>query len=187
MKSRGRIWVFGDHIDTDAIIPARHLHSSDPAELARHCMEGLDAGFAETVRPGDMIVAGENFGCGSSREHAPLAIKAAGISCVIAESFARIFYRNAVNTGLPVVGCAGVLSFAIASGASLAATPAAGIGQEWAVDIEAGLIRNLSLGTEIVFEPFPPFMAELLRAGGLTAYTRARMVAGSLPMQKACR
>jgi len=177
MTFRGRIWIFGDHVDTDAIIPACHLHSSDPAELARHCMEGLDSDFADGVRPGDMIVAGENFGCGSSREHAPLAIQAAGVGCVVAESFARIFYRNAFNTGLPVIGCAGVLSFAASTR----------VKQEWIVDIEAGRIRNLSLGTEIDFEPFPPFMAGLLHAGGLTAYTRARIAAGSLPMQKGCR
>jgi 3-isopropylmalate/(R)-2-methylmalate dehydratase small subunit len=181
---RGRIWVFGNHVDTDAIIPARYLHSSDPAELARHCMEGLDAGFPDAVRPGDLIVAGENFGCGSSREHAPLAIRAAGVACVIAVGFARIFYRNAINIGLPIVVCPSALASAIATGAALSATSATADGQEWAVDLAAGRVRNLALGTEMEFEPFPPFMAELLRAGGLTAYTRDRIAAGDLPRRR---
>jgi 3-isopropylmalate/(R)-2-methylmalate dehydratase small subunit len=170
---RGRIWVFGDHVDTDAIIPARYLHSFDAVELARHCMEGLDAGFAGRVRSGDLIVAGENFGCGSSREHAPLALKAAGIRCVIADSFARIFYRNAINIGLPAVAC--VCSSASASD-----------GQEWAVDLESGRVRNLTLGIEMAVEPFPPFMAEILAAGGLTAYTRRRIAVGGLPRSREC-
>lgn len=171
MTMSRRIWVFGDHVDTDAIIPACYLHTSDPAKLARHCMEGLDAGFPDAVQPGDLIVAGENFGCGSSREHAPLAIKAAGVGCVIASSFARIFYRNAINIGLPIVACPD--AFASASN-----------GQEWEVDLEGGLVRNLTLGTEMKFEPFPPFMLELLRAGGLTAHTRNRIAAGVLPRQR---
>ena len=168
----GRIWVFGDNVDTDAIIPARYLHTSDPAELARYCMEGLDAGFPDAVQPGDLIVAGENFGCGSSREHAPLAIDAAGVSCVVAKSFARIFYRNAINIGLPIVVCPDAVASAIE-------------GQSWSVDLEDGLVRNLTLETETAFEPFPPFMLELLRAGGLTAHTRNRIAAGDLPRRKA--
>jgi len=187
MTIRGRIWVFGDHVDTDAILPARHLHTSDPAELALRCMEGVDAGFANAVQPGDLIVAGENFGCGSSREHAPAAIKAAGVSCVIATSFARIFYRNAVNIGLPIVSCAHALASAIATGAALSGESSMAAGQEWIVDLEVGRIRNLALGTEMEFEPFPPFMAELLRAGGLTAHTRDRIAAGDLPRQRSGR
>jgi len=169
---RGRIWVFGSHVDTDAIIPARHLHTSDPAELARHCMEGLDAGFADAVRPGDLIVGGENFGCGSSREHAPLAIRAAGVGCVVASSFARIFYRNAINIGLPIVICADAVATAADE-------------QEWEVDVEGGVVRNLTLGTEATFEPFPPFMKKLLRAGGLVAHTRRRIASGELPRRRA--
>ena len=174
MMMSKRIWVFGDHVDTDAIIPARYLHTSDPAELARHCMEGLDANFPDAVRPGDLLVAGENFGCGSSREHAPLAIKAAGVGCVVAKSFARIFYRNAINIGLPIVVCVDAVS-------------AAGVGQTWDVDLEAGLVRNLTLGTETPFDPFPSFMMDLLRAGGLAAYTRGRIASGDLPPQRTKR
>ncbi len=169
---KGRIWRFGDHVDTDAIIPARYLHTSDPDELARHCMEGIDAGFADAVRPGDLIVAGENFGCGSSREHAPLAIRAVGVGCVVAASFARIFYRNAINIGLPIVVCPDAVATAVA-------------GQEWEIDLEGGRIRNLTLDAETAFEPFPPFMTEILRAGGLAAHTRARIAAGDLPQRRA--
>jgi 3-isopropylmalate/(R)-2-methylmalate dehydratase small subunit len=175
MTMSGRIWVFGDHVDTDAIIPSRYLHTSDPADLARHCMEGLDADFSHAVQPGDLIVAGENFGCGSSREHAPLAIKAAGVGCVVAKSFARIFYRNAINIGLPIVACPDAVSSAAADG------------QQWHVDLESGLVRNLTLGTEADFEPFPPFMRALLRDGGLTAHTRTRIATGELPRRKARR
>ena len=187
MTIRGRIWVFGDHVDTDAIIPARYLHTSDPAELARHCMEGLDPNFSDAVRQDDLIVAGENFGCGSSREHAPLAIKAAGIGCVVALSFARIFYRNAINIGLPIVVCPGAVASAIATGSALASTGTAADGQEWDVDLRNGLVRNLALGTEMDFEPFPPFMTQLLRAGGLTAYTKTRIAAGDLPRVRSTR
>jgi len=168
---RGRIWRFGDHVDTDAIIPARYLHTSEPAELATHCMEGLSDGFATAVGTGDLIVAGENFGCGSSREHAPLAIRAAGIGCIVAASFARIFYRNAINIGLPIVVCPNAVA-------------AAADGQEWEVDLEAGRIRNLALDFETVFEPVPPFMRELLAAGGLVRYTRSRIAAGELPRRR---
>lgn len=168
MTKRGRVWLFGDHVDTDAIIPARHLHSSDPAELARHCMEGANADFAHAVQTGDILVAGANFGCGSSREHAPLAIKASGIRCVVANGFARIFYRNAINIGLPVIVCP-------------EAVVSAEDGQRWEVDLESGVARNLTLGTQTLFEAFPPFMMELLRAGGLTATTRHRIETGDLP------
>jgi len=168
---RGRIWRFGDHVDTDAIIPARYLHTSEPAELAAHCMEGLRDGFAAAVQPGDLIAAGENFGCGSSREHAPLAIRASGVGCVVAASFARIFYRNAVNIGLPIVVCPD-------------AVQTAADGQEWEVDLEAGRVRNVTLGAEVAFEPVPPFMRELLAAGGLISTTRARIAAGELPRRR---
>jgi 3-isopropylmalate/(R)-2-methylmalate dehydratase small subunit len=171
MTMRGRIWVFGDHVDTDAIIPARYLYTSDPVELARHCMEGLDAGFPNKIQPGDLIVAGGNFGCGSSREHAPLAILASGVGCIVAKSFARIFYRNAINIGLPIIVCP-------------EAAAAAVDGQSWDVDLEDGVVRNLTLGTQTAFESFPPFMMELLRAGGLTAHTRNRIAAGELPRRR---
>ncbi|TFH07301.1 MAG: 3-isopropylmalate dehydratase small subunit [Candidatus Atribacteria bacterium] len=171
MTETRRVWLFGDHVDTDAIIPACHLYSSDPAQLASHCMEGIDAGFASAVQPGDVMVAGDNFGCGSSREHAPLAIKAAGIRYVVANGFARIFYRNAINIGLPVIVCP-------------EAVAAAAAGQRWEVDLESGVVRNLTLDTQTVFEPFPPFMMELLRAGGLTAHTRNRIEAGDLPLRR---
>ena len=174
MTIRGRVWVFGDHIDTDAIIPARYLHSSDATELASHCIAGLDPSFVGRLQPGDLIVAGENFGCGSSREHAPLAIKAASIGCVIAASFARIFYRNAINIGLPIVVCP-------------AAVASAADGQEWSVDLTGGRVHNRTLGTEMTFDPFPPFMTRLLQAGGLTAYTRQRIAGGDLPRQRSDR
>ncbi len=155
MKFRGKVWKFGDNIDTDAIIPARHLTTTDPAELARHCMEDLDAQFAGNVGAGDIIVAGENFGSGSSREHAPIAIQAAGIACVVARSFARIFYRNAFNMGLPIFESAELWD------------RVAG-GQQIEVDGDAGSI--LIVGSEaqpLSIEPIPPFMQELIRDGGL--------------------
>ncbi len=157
MRFRGKAWTFGADVDTDAIIPARYLNTSDPAELAKHCMEDADPEFARKLSPGDMIVAGKNFGCGSSREHAPIAIKAAQISCVIAPSFARIFYRNAFNMGLPIFE---------------SAEAAAGIGEgdEVEVDADAGVIRNLTRGTEFRAAPIPPFMQELIADGGLMAH-----------------
>jgi 3-isopropylmalate/(R)-2-methylmalate dehydratase small subunit len=155
MKFRGKVWKFGDNIDTDAIIPARHLTTTDPAELARHCMEDLDAHFAGNVGAGDIIVAGENFGCGSSRAHAPIAIQAAGIACVVARSFARIFYRNAFNMGLPIFESAELWDCVAG-------------GQHIEVDGDAG--RILIVGSEaqpLSIEPIPPFMQELIRDGGL--------------------
>ena len=134
-------------------------------------MEGLDAGFADNVQAGDVIVAGENFGCGSSREHAPIAIKASGVSCVVAKSFARIFYRNAINIGLPIIVC----SEAVASAA---------VGQNMTVDLENGFIRNVTLGTKMTFDPFPPFMMELIHAGGWIPYTRHRIAAGDMPRSR---
>ena len=159
---RGRAHVYGDNVDTDAIIPARYLTTSEAAELAAHCMEDIDPGFLKTVQPGDMIVAGENFGCGSSREHAPIAIKAAGVSCVIARSFARIFFRNAINIGLPALVCP---------------EAAAQIkrGEELAVDLAAGRIENVTQGRTYQAEPFPDFLQRIIAAGGLVPYTQTRL------------
>jgi 3-isopropylmalate/(R)-2-methylmalate dehydratase small subunit len=162
MTLRGRTWKYGDNVDTDVIIPARYLNVSDTAELARHCMEDLDPRFVEEVQPGDVIVAGENFGCGSSREHAPLAIKGAGVSCVVARSFARIFYRNAINVGLPILE-------------SPAAVDGIEAGQQIEIDLQAGQIRNVATGDTYQAEPYPPFMMAIIEAGGLVPYTRARI------------
>jgi 3-isopropylmalate/(R)-2-methylmalate dehydratase small subunit len=159
---QGKVWKYGDNVDTDVIIPARYLNVSTAEELARHCMEDLDPAFAGAVQPGDVIVAGENFGCGSSREHAPLAIKGAGVSCVVARSFARIFYRNAINVGLPI------LESAAAAGEIEA-------GQALEIDLEAGRIQNLTTGRIYQAEPYPPFMMSIIRAGGLVPYTRQRL------------
>ncbi|MGQ9780278.1 MAG: 3-isopropylmalate dehydratase small subunit [Bacillota bacterium] len=161
MKIQGRVHRFGDDIDTDKIIPARYLNTSDPAELARHCLEDEDPTFAGRVRPGDIIVAGENFGCGSSREHAPLAIKAAGVACVIAKSFARIFYRNAINIGLPILECPEI--------------DGVETGHELAVELERGEITDLTTGRTYRAAPFPPFMQELIAAGGLVNYVRRKL------------
>ncbi len=166
MNAHGRVFKYGDNVDTDVIIPARHLNASDPAYLAAHCMEDLDPLFARSVRPGDLVVALANFGCGSSREHAPLAIKAAGVSCVIATSFARIFYRNAVNIGLPILECE-------------AAALAASRGDELDVDLETGTIRNLTRGLEHHAKGLPPFIREIVKAGGLIEYTRSRLPASA--------
>ncbi len=161
----GRVHKFGDDIDTDLIIPARYLNTSDPGELARHAMEDADPAFAARVRPGDFVVAGKNFGCGSSREHAPLALKAAGVAGVIAPSFARIFYRNAFNIGLPIFE-------------SAEAARALEEGEEVAVDPAAGRVRRVSTGEEFAATPFPEFMQTLVAAGGLVPYVRRRL-AGS--------
>ncbi len=159
MKIQGKAFKYGDNVDTDVIIPARHLNTSDAKELAKHCMEDIDATFASSVGNGDIMVAGRNFGCGSSREHAPLAIKASGISCVIAVTFARIFYRNALNIGLPILECP-------------AAAEAIRAGDVVAVDLAAGEITDITTGETFTAEPFPPFMQELIAAGGLAAYMR---------------
>ncbi len=162
MKFKGKAWKFGADVDTDAIIPARYLNTSDPKELAKHCMEDSKSpDFMKKMRPGDIIVADKNFGCGSSREHAPIAIKAAGVSCVVAKSFARIFYRNSFNMGLPIFE---------------SAEAAAGIkeGDEIEVDADKGKIRNLTSGREYSVAPVPPFMQELIAAGGLMAYTKKK-------------
>lgn len=154
--------VYGDNVDTDVIIPARYLTSTDPADLARNCMEPIDEGFVSRVRPGDVMVGGRNFGSGSSREHAPLAIKGAGISVIVAESFARIFFRNAINVGLPIVECPGV-------------TEGAETGDEFRVDLEAGVVENVTKGRTFTATPLPPFMQEILDAGGLMPWVAHRL------------
>lgn len=164
MIFEGTVHKYGRDIDTDVIIPARYLNTSDPAELASHCMEDIDAEFVKTVQPGDIIVARENFGCGSSREHAPVAIKASGISVVVAASFARIFYRNAINTGLPIVVCPEAAS-------------AAQAGDRLRVDLAAGTVENLTQGKTYAAEAFPPFMQELIDSGGLMPYVKSRLAA----------
>ena len=162
MQFEGAVHRYGRDIDTDVIIPARYLNTSDPAELAAHCLEDLDAGFVARVKPGDIIVADENFGCGSSREHAPVAIKAAGVSCVIAKSFARIFYRNAINMGLPILECP-------------AAVDGIGSGERVAVDADTGIIKNETSGQSWQAQPFPAFIQEIIEAGGLVARTKRMM------------
>jgi 3-isopropylmalate/(R)-2-methylmalate dehydratase small subunit len=154
MKIKGKVWKFGEDINTDVIIPARYLNTSDPAELAKHCMEGADPDFSKKIKPGDIIVAGKNFGCGSSREHAPIALKAAGIGCVIASSFARIFYRNAFNMGLLIFE-------------SNESAEALKEGDEVEVDADTGEIRDLTTGDVFKAQPIPPFMQELISDGGL--------------------
>ena len=155
----GNVFKYGENVDTDVIIPARHLNTSDPAELAKHCMEDIDADFVNKVKPGDIIVAGKNFGCGSSREHAPIAIKAAGVSCVIAPTFARIFYRNAFNTGLPILECE-------------EAAQKIGAGDEVEVDFKTGVIKNVTKGEAYQAEPFPEFIRKIIECGGLVNYVK---------------
>ena len=157
MKIRGRCWKFGENIDTDLIIPARYLNTSDPEELAKHCMEDADPTFASKVSKGDIIVAGKNFGCGSSREHAPIAIKAAGVAAVIAPTFARIFYRNSFNMGLPIFE-------------SPEAAQAIEEGHEVEIDGDTGVITDLTTGQTFQAQPIPPFMQELIADGGLIAH-----------------
>lgn len=153
----GKVFKYGDNVDTDVIIPARYLNSSDPKELATHCMEDIDADFVNKMKEGDIIVATKNFGCGSSREHAPLAIKAAGVSCVIAETFARIFYRNAINIGLPIIECP-------------EAAKDIQDGDEVEVDFDSGKITNKTKGTSYQGQAFPPFMQKIIDCGGLVNY-----------------
>lgn len=161
MKTKGKVFKYGANVDTDVIIPARHLTTADPAELAKHCFEDLDKTYIERVCPGDVIVAGENFGCGSSREHAPVAIKASGAGCVIAPSFARIFYRNSINMGLPILECR-------------EAAEALQEGDEVEVDFTTGEIRNLSAGETYQAEPFPPFIRSIIEAGGWVNYLKEK-------------
>lgn len=161
MEVKGFVHKYGDHVDTDVIIPARHLNTQSHKELAAHCMEDIDAEFVHKVKEGDIMVAGANFGCGSSREHAPIAIKASGISCVIAATFARIFYRNAINIGLAILECP-------------AAAAGIGAGDEVAVDYDTGVITNLTKGETYQAEPFPPFIKEMIAKGGLMASLSAK-------------
>ncbi len=161
MKITGNVWKFGDDVDTDLIIPARYLNTSDPDELAKHCMEDADPGFAGKVATGDIIVADKNFGCGSSREHAPIAIKAAGVSCVIAKTFARIFYRNAFNMGLPILECEDAEGFHT--------------GDRLSVDFDTGEIVHLESDKACATKPIPPFMQELVQSGGLMKYIEKRI------------
>ncbi len=160
MNAKGFVHRYGDHVDTDVIIPARYLNTQSHQELAAHCMEDIDKDFIHRVKPGDIMVAGANFGCGSSREHAPIAIAASGISCVIAASFARIFYRNAINIGLPILECPDA---------------AAGIraGDEVAVDFDTGVITDLTTGSVYQAQPFPPFIKDMMAKGGLMASLKA--------------
>ncbi|MDO5344925.1 MAG: 3-isopropylmalate dehydratase small subunit [Lachnospiraceae bacterium] len=157
MKAQGTVFKYGDNVDTDVIIPARYLNSSDPKELAAHCMEDIDKDFIHKVKPGDIIVADKNFGCGSSREHAPIAIKAAGVSCVIAETFARIFYRNAINIGLPIIECP-------------EASRGIELGDEVEIDFDSGMIYNRTKGTQFQGQAFPEFMQKIIEAEGLINY-----------------
>lgn len=161
MEARGTVFKYGDNIDTDVIIPARYLNTQNARELADHCMEDIDKSFITRVQEGDIMVGGENFGCGSSREHAPLAIKTAGIACVIAASFARIFYRNAINIGLPILECP-------------AASAAIREGDTVSVNFDTGVITDETTGETFQAEPFPPFIQKIIRSGGLMASIQAR-------------
>ncbi len=157
MKANGTVFKYGDNVDTDVIIPARYLNATEGSELAKHCMEDIDREFVSRVSPGDIIVAGKNFGCGSSREHAPLAIRSAGVSCVIAETFARIFYRNAINIGLPIIECP--------EGSARIQN-----GDRVEIDFDSGVITNLTRGETYRGQAFPPFMQNIITAGGLINY-----------------
>jgi len=162
MPLKGKVFKYGSHVDTDAIVPARHLNLHEPADLAKHCMEDLDADFTGKVKSGDIIVADDNFGCGSSREHAPVAIKASGISCVIANSFARIFFRNAINIGLPLLECEEAARDIKA-------------GDTVEVDLASGAITNLSSGKSFTSKAYPEFMMQIVQAGGLVEYTKKKL------------
>ncbi|WMJ76504.1 MULTISPECIES: 3-isopropylmalate dehydratase small subunit [unclassified Sedimentibacter] len=162
MNAHGRVFKYGDNVDTDAIIPARHLISTDPLVLASHCMEDLDKNFAKEVKQGDIIVALNNFGCGSSREHAPISIKGAGISCVIAKSFARIFYRNSFNIGFPILECE-------------EAADKIENGDEVSVDFNSGRITNITKNETYQAEPFPEFIQQIIHSGGLVGYVRNKI------------
>jgi 3-isopropylmalate dehydratase small subunit len=162
MNIKGQVWKFGANVDTDVIIPVRYLISFDPVELGKHCLEGLDPEFAKNVQPGDIIVAAENFGCGSSREHAPVAIKGAGVGCVIASTFARIFFRNALNIGLPIVE-------------SAEAAQRIEAGDTVEIDANSGRITNHTKEETYQAAPFPPFVQELVAVGGLVPYVARRL------------
>lgn len=165
MTLKGKVHKYGANVDTDAIIPARYLNVSDPTELAKHCMEDIDKDFVKRVQPGDIIMATTNFGCGSSREHAPLAIKGAGISCVIAKTFARIFFRNAINIGLPLLECE-------------EAVVNTETGDVLEIDLARGKIKNLTKNVAFTAKPYPDFMTELIAAGGLIEYTKQSLASG---------
>lgn len=159
---KGKVHKYGADVNTDVIIPARYLNVSDPDKLAKHCMEDIDKDFLKKLKPGDIIMATTNFGCGSSREHAPIAIKAAGVSCVIAETFARIFFRNAINIGLPLLECPEAVKNTKA-------------GDILEIDLAKGKIKNITNGKTFTAAPYPPFMSELISAGGLIEYTKKRL------------
>lgn len=162
MKHKGKAWIFGNDVNTDLIIPGKYLELIDPEEMAEHAMEGIDPDFPKKIQEGDIVVGGTNFGCGSSREHAPLALKYAGISAVIAESFARIYYRNSINIGLPALECPGIID-------------AVEEGDVVEVDVTGGTIKNTRTGTELSFTPLPDFMIEVLNDGGLVPYLKKNM------------
>ena len=164
MNAQGIVFRYNDNVDTDVIIPARYLNTIDSAELASHCMEDIDATFVKRVKNGDSIVAGKNFGCGSSREHAPIAIQAAGVACVIAQNFARIFYRNAINIGLPIMECPEAYD-GIAAGDTVS------------VDFDTGKVTNITNGKTFQAAPFPPFMKDLIAQGGLVNYVKSKLAA----------
>lgn len=159
--AKGTVFHYGDNVDTDVIIPARYLNAPSPEELAKHCMEDIDPSYAASVKPGDIVIGGWNFGCGSSREHAPLAIKTAGVSCVIAKTFARIFYRNAINIGMPILECE-------------AASDGIDAGDQVEVNFDTGVITNITKGETYQAEPFPPFIQDIIRDGGLMASLRKK-------------
>ena len=160
MEARGFVHKYGNDVDTDVIIPARYLNTSNPKELAEKCMIDIDADFVNKVKPGDIMVAGDNFGCGSSREHAPIAIKASGIACVVAKTFARIFYRNAINIGLPIIECA-------------EAAEAINNGDEVEIDFDTGIIKDLTTGESFTGQVFPDFIKKIIKQGGLINYINA--------------
>lgn len=162
MNAKGPVFKYGDNIDTDVIIPARYLNTQSPAELAAHCMEDIDKTFVTRVKAGDIMVGGENFGCGSSREHAPIAIKASGIQLVIADSFARIFYRNSIDIGLPIIECP-------------AAAKAIRDGNEVAVNLDTGVIEDKTTGESFTAAPFPPFIQKIIAVGGIENFVREKI------------
>lgn len=162
MKHKGKAWIFGDDVNTDLIIPGKYLELVDPEEMAKHAMEGIDPDFPKKIQKGDLVIGGTNFGCGSSREHAPLALKYAGISAVIAESFARIYYRNSINIGLPALECPGI-------------TGAVKEGDTVEVDVTGGTVKNTRTGVELNFTPLPDFMIDVLNEGGLVGYLKKNM------------
>ena len=162
MKQKGKVWIFGDDVNTDLIIPGKYLELVDPEEMAEHAMEGIDPDFPKKIQMGDIVVGGSNFGCGSSREHAPLALKYAGIGAVISESFARIYYRNSINIGLPALECPGI-------------TEAVEEGDTVEVDVAGGTIQIIRTGAELSFTPLPDFMVEVLNDGGLVGYLKKNM------------